>query len=81
MGDIRTIDWNTMRRKCNGFHEYAAKPIEAITVLIVDKHVPMETMSSNKKKQLTKPWITNGVLKSIRAKQKMHKTHFLSNNA
>ena len=53
MGDVRAIDWNMIHRKCNSLQEHTAKTIEAITV-IVDKHVPMKTMSSNKKKWLKK---------------------------
>ena len=32
------------------------------------------------RKQLNKPWITKGILKSIKIKQKMFYTHFHSNN-
>ena len=37
-------------------------------------------VSISKNKQLNKPWITNGILKSIKTKQKMYKAHFLSND-
>ena len=40
----------------------------------------MKLLPRSKIKQLTKPWITNGILKSIKRKQKMYRTHFLSNN-
>ena len=33
-----------------------------------------------KQKLCTKPRITNGILKSIKTKHKLYKTHFLSNN-
>ena len=33
-----------------------------------------------KKRQLKKPCISNGILNSIKAKQKMFKTHFLSHD-
>ena len=36
----------------------------------------METLSQKQKKLLSKPWITKGILASIRNKQKMHVTHF-----
>ena len=32
------------------------------------------------RKQFSKPWITNGILKSIKNKQSIYRTHFLSNN-
>ena len=75
--DIRAIDWNTIQSKCTNLHELATKTIEAITV---DKHAPKKYISKTKQKQLTKPWITNGILKSIKTKQRMYQTHFLSND-
>ena len=75
--DIRAIDWNTIHSKCTNLHELATKTIEAITV---DKHAPKKYISKTKQKQLTKPWITNGILKSIKTKQRMYQTHFLSND-
>lgn len=32
-------------------------------------------------KQFNKPWLTQGLLKSIKRKQKMYKLHFLSKNS
>lgn len=37
-------------------------------------------ISISKNKQLNKLWITNGILKSIKTKQKMYKIHFVSND-
>ena len=45
---------------------------------VVDKHAPNETISNSMRKILMKPWITTGILKSIKTKQIMCKTHFLS---
>ena len=47
---------------------------------ITDKHAPIEKVTNAKKRQLKKPWISHGILKSIKTKQKMFKTHFLSND-
>jgi hypothetical protein len=47
---------------------------------LVNKHVPLKQASLSKKKQLIKPWITDGILKSIKTKQKAYRTHFHSNN-
>ena len=43
---------------------------------IVDQHAPLKCLS-RKKRLHKKPWITKGILISIRNKQKMYKTHFL----
>ena len=47
---------------------------------LVNNHAPLKQVSRSKRKQFTKPWITNGILKSIKTKQKMYHTHFHSNN-
>ena len=44
---------------------------------IVDKHAPIKLASQSKQRQLNKPWLTNGILKSVKRKQKMYRTHFL----
>ena len=48
---------------------------------ITDKHAPIKKISNTKKRQLKKPWITKGILISIKKKQKLFKTHFLSKEA
>ena len=40
----------------------------------------LKKVTNAKKRQLKKPWISNGILKSIKTKQKMFKTHFLSHD-
>ena len=44
----------------------------------IDKHVPLKQLSRKQKKLQRKPWISIGILKSIKRKQKMHKTHFIN---
>ena len=48
---------------------------------IIDKHAPFSAISRKNKKLRNKPWITKGLLISIRNKQKMYQTHFLNGNA
>jgi hypothetical protein len=38
---------------------------------IIDKHAPLKSISKRKTKQLLKPWITKGLLKSIKVKNKL----------
>ena len=38
---------------------------------LVNKHAPMKTISKRKAKQFSKPWITEGLRKSIRVKNKL----------
>ena len=44
------------------------------------RYITMKEVSQRKLKQLNKPWITNGILKSIKVKQQMYRTHFYSND-
>ena len=78
--DIQDHDWNAVFEESSNLNEITLNTIQAINT-IVDKHVPKKQVSANKRKQLNKPWITGGILKSIKIKQKMYKSHFLSNNA
>ena len=46
----------------------------------IDKHAPLQKISRKKRKLLSKPWITKGILESIKKKQKMHKTFYRKGN-
>ena len=48
-----------------------------IIKLTIDEHLPMKIASRKRQKLLQRPWITRGLLVSIKRKQKMYKTHFL----
>ena len=47
---------------------------------VIDKHAPLKQMSRKQKKLQSKPWITKSVYESIRLKNIMYKTHYLSND-
>ena len=57
-----------------------ANKITDLIKSIANKHAPIRQLSQKKQKLCTKPWIANGILKSIKTKHKLYKTHFLSNN-
>ena len=42
---------------------------------------PYKKATNSKMKQFSKPWLTQGLLKSIKWKQRMYKSHFFSNNS
>ena len=75
--DINAVNWNAIYS--NDLHETATKITDLIKS-IADKHAPIRQLSQKKQKLCAKPWITNGILKSIKTKHKLYKTHFLSNN-
>ena len=45
---------------------------------ITDKHAPIKKTPQSKRRQLKKPWITAGILKSIKTKHKLFNSNFLS---
>ena len=47
---------------------------------VVDKHATIKRASCKKHKLLKKPWITKGILISIKNEQKMYKNNFLNGN-
>ena len=47
---------------------------------MVDKHATIKRASRKKHKLLEKPWITKGILISIKNKQKIYKNNFLNGN-
>ena len=65
--------------ECTNLHKLTAKVIQTIPV-VFDKHAPNKIISNSMRKKLMRPWITTGILKSIKTKQRMYKTHFLSGN-
>ena len=77
LDDTKLIDWHEILNPEKNLHE---KVQEAINTLnkIVDKHALIKLASQSKQRQLNKPWLNKGILKSVKRKQKMYRTHFLS---
>ena len=63
----------------NNFNTSYNKFIEIINKT-VDQHVPVKKYSRKHQKLKNKPWITKGILVSIRNKNKMIKSHYLSHD-
>ena len=47
---------------------------------IIDFYAPLRQISRRQKRLRVKPWITKGLLVSIKYKQKLYRSHFLSND-
>ena len=47
-----------------------------LVTAIINTHAPLIKASLKKRKLMKKPWITKGILVSIRRKQKLHKSFF-----
>ena len=46
-----------------------------VILQIINKHVPISTVTRKQKRLMSKPWITKGLFVSIRHKQSLYKTH------
>ena len=75
--DINQLDWSLLLNPSKSLNEKTHDAIDAIH-FVVNKHAPIKLASHAKQKQLIKPWITKGILKSIKLQQKMYRTHFLT---
>ena len=43
----------------------------------IDTHAPLKKLLRKQRRLRSKPWITKGLLISIKRKQKLHKTHYI----
>ena len=80
LADFSQINWPDLYSTSTDLHEITNACINKVKY-IVNKHAPLKKVTNSKMKQLNKPWLTQGLLKSIKKKQKMYKSHFLSKNS
>ena len=80
LDDMRRINWNDKLLNLSTDLNKTTQDVINVINEMIDKHVPIKEASQSKLKQLNKPWMTTGLLKSIRTKQRMYRTHFYSNN-
>ena len=80
LSELTQINWDENLRHLNNNIHQSTKNIINHIERVTQRHAPMKEVSQSKLKQLNKPWITNGILKSITIKQRMYRTHFSSND-
>ena len=78
LNDLRQIVWNATidGSELGLYNENVINTIGEIT----NRHAPVKVRSRSNIKLAMKPWITSGILKSIKTKQRMYYTHFQSND-
>ena len=69
LNSLPEVDENNFNIVFNDFHDRFTK--------VLDKNAPFKLLSRKRSKLAHKPWISKGILASIRNKQKMYKTHFI----
>ena len=57
-----------------------ATSLSSVFELALNKHAPLRPMSRREKRLTQKPWVSKGILKSIKTKNKLFKTHYGINN-
>ena len=64
----------------NSFNEHFNPMINAI-LAVINLHAPLQNATRKQKRLFQKPWITKGLITSIKHKQRLHRTHFLKGNS
>lgn len=78
INDVTSFNWNNIISSSEfNLDEKTVKIIDSLKA-IIDKHAPLKLASKSKAKQLSKPWLTNDLLKSIKNIQKTYRSHYLS---
>ena len=67
---MSVVDTLTENNVNDIFNEFYSSLTSTINI-----HAPLKKVSRKQKRLINKPWITKGLLMSIKKKQKMHKTH------
>ena len=70
--DISNLDWATLIKEGDNVNNSIKTFIESFNT-ILDKHAPYKPITNKQAKIMSKPWITKGILKSIKMKDKIHK--------
>ena len=67
---IFEVSENNLNEVCSEFYSLFTSAIDA--------HGPLTKLSQKQKRLKNKPWITKGLLTSIKKKQAMHRTHYVN---
>ena len=68
--ELAQVDWGSILARMQGNIAIAFSKIYNKLNKLVKKHAPLKPLSKRKFKQSLKPWITKGLLKSIKIKNK-----------
>ena len=64
----------------NSFNEHFNQMMNAIFA-VINLHAPLQHATRKQKRLFQKPWITMGLITSIKHKQRLYRTHFLKGNS
>ena len=73
--ELQSIDWTALSINNNDVNQ-SLKNFLNISKSLLDKYVPLKQITKKQMKTSSRPWITKGILTSIRKKYKIHSKFF-----
>ena len=80
IADIVGIDWKSVIEIDKQDPNLSFDSLENKLHTIIDNHMPLKRMSRKEIKQQYKPWITGGIIKSIKRREKLYKKFIKTKN-
>ena len=71
--DLLNVDWPSILKLEKEDPGYSFNSYEAKINTLIDKYMPLKRLTKREIKQQYKPWITNGIRKSIKRREKYYK--------
>ena len=78
--DVEKIEWSNTIKDNDNPNDSIAKFLQ-IFDCILNKHAPLKALSKKETKSSNKPWITKGILTSIKIKDKLYKRYLKSSSS
>ena len=78
--DLLDIDWNTTLQTNKNDPNFSFNQFYEKINCIIDNHLPLKKVSKKELKQQFKPWITTGIRKSIKVRDKLFNKYINSKN-
>ena len=78
--DLLDIDWNTTLQTNKNDPDFSFNQFYEKINCIIDNHLPLKKVSKKELKQQFKPWITTGIRKSIKVRDKLFNKYINSKN-
>ena len=78
--DLLEIDWNTTLQTNKNDPDFSFNQFYEKINCIIDNHLPLKKVSKKELKQQFKPWITTGIRKSIKVRDKLFNKYINSKN-
>ena len=76
LSEVSAINWNEIISPPNINTDKLLSRFYNMFNKVINTHVPFKTVSKRRAKQLSKPWITKGIRKSIKIKNSLYHSNF-----